>query len=101
MLDVNQVKEVMRNRGFCEQAIGKHGDQIASITFNTMRLDGTDIACIVDIFNETFKFEWCVPYSINRLITPDCSSLFNESHFYKLYRKMLKHARILNYELQE
>lgn len=101
MLDKQKVKEVMSNRGFYVQMLCNQGDHAISITFNTMKMDGADIACTVNLVDETFKFEWCVPHSINRLVTPDCGSLFNDEHFHKLYRKMLKHARILNYELQE
>ena len=102
MLDEKQVIEKMRERGFSETMRSvKNGYDPVTITFCTMRLDDTDIACTVNLVDETFKFDWCVPGSINRLTTPDCGSFFNDEHFHKLYRKMLKHVRILNYELQE
>ena len=102
MLDEKQVIEKMRERGFSETMRSvKNGYDLVTITFCTMRLDDTDIACTVNLVDETFKFDWCVPGSINRLTTPDCGSFFNDEHFHKLYRKMLKHVRILNYELRE
>ena len=102
MLDEKQVIEKMRERGFSETMRSvKNGYDPVTITFCTMRLDDTDIACTVNLVDETFRFDWCVPHSINRLTTPDCGSLFNDEHFHKLYRKMLKHVRILHYELRE
>ena len=102
MLDEKQVIEKMRERGFSETMRSvKNGYNPVTITFCTMRLDSTDIACTVNLVDETFRFDWCVPHSINRLTTPDCGSLFNDEHFHRLYRKMLKHVRILNYELRE
>ena len=102
MLDVNQVIEKMNERGFTESMRSvRNGHEPISITFCTMRLDGTDISCVVHLEEETFAFVWCVPYSINKLSTPNCGSFFNDDHFHKLYRKMLKHARILYFELQE
>ena len=102
MLDTKQVIEKMTERGFYESMRSvKNGHEPITITFCTNRLDGTDIACTVHLDKETFKFEWCVPYSINKLSTPDCGSLFNDKHFHQLYRKMLKHVRILHLELQE
>lgn len=102
MLDAKQVIEKMRERGFSETMRSvKNGYEPVTITFSTMRLDGTDISCTVNLEKETFKFEWCVPYSINRLSTPDCGSFFNDEHFHRLNRQMLKHVRILYWELQE
>ena len=102
MLDEKQVIEKMHERGFSEQMRAvKNGHEPISITFCTMRLDGTDISCIVNLEKETFSFTWCVPYSINKLSCGECGSFFNDEHFHKLYRKMLKHVRILYYELQE
>lgn len=101
MLDAKQVIEKMNERGFTESMRSvKNGYEPIIITFSTMRLDGTDISCTVDLEKETFMFVWCVPYSINKLSTPDCGSFFNDNHFHTLYRKMLKHARILCLELQ-
>ena len=102
MLDAKQVIEKMQARGFSESMRSvKNGYEPISITFNTFRLDGTDISCTVDLEKETFKFEWCVPKSINMLCTPTCSSFFNDEHFHKINRKILKHVRILYYELEE
>ena len=102
MLDAKQVIEKMNERGFSESMRSvKNGHEPITITFCTMRLDGTDISCTVHLEEETFKLEWCVPYSINRLSTPNCGSLFNDKHFHGIYRKMLKQVRILYYELQE
>lgn len=94
MLDEKQVIEKMRKRGFIEtmRSVKNVYDPV-TITFCTMRLDGTDISCTVHLENETFSFLWCVP--------GECGSFFNDEHFHKLYRKMLKHVRILYYELQE
>ena len=102
MLDEKQVIEKMRERGFSEtmRSVRNRYDPIA-ITFCTMRLDGTDISCTVNLEEETFSFIWCVPYSINKLSCGECGSFFNDEHFHKLYRKMLKHVRILYYELQK
>lgn len=102
MLDANQVVDKMKERGFTESMRSvKNSYETVTITFSTMKLDGTDISCTVNLEQETFSFVWCVPYSINKLSTPDCGSLFNDEHFHKLYRKMLKHVRILYWELQE
>ena len=102
MLDANQVVDKMKERGFTESMRSvKNSYETVTITFSTMKLDGTDISCTVNLEQETFKFEWCVPYSINRLCTPDCGSFMNDKHFHKIYRKMFKHARILYWELQE
>lgn len=102
MLDTKQVIEKMSERGFSESMRSvKNVHEPITITFSTMRLDGTDISCTVNLEKETFSFTWCVPYSINRLCTPDCGSFFNDEHFHRLYRKMLKHVRILYWELQE
>ena len=102
MLDEKQVIEKMRERGFSEtmRSVRNHYDPIA-ITFCTMRLDGTDISCTVNLEEETFSIVLCAPYSINKLSCGECGSFFNDEHFHKLYRKMLKHVRILYYELQE
>ena len=102
MLDEKQAIEKMRGRGFSETMRSiKNGYDPVTITFCTMRLDGTDISCTVNLVDETFRFDWCVPHSINKLSCGECGSFFNDEHFHKLYRKMLKHVRILNYELQE
>lgn len=102
MLDKDKVIDKMRERGFTESMRSvKNGYEPVSITFCTMRLDGTDISCTVHLEEETFEFAWCVPQSINKLSTPHCGSFFNDDHFHKLYRKILKHARILYWELQE
>lgn len=102
MLDATQVIEKMRERGFTESMRSvRNVYEPISITFCTMRLDGTDISCTVNLEEETFSFVWCVPYSINKLSTPDCGSFFNDDHFHKLYRKMFKHVRILYWELQQ
>ena len=102
MLDANQVIEKMRERGFSESMRSvKNGYEPVTITFCTMKLDGKDMACTVHLEKETFKLEWCVPYSINKLSTPECGSFFNDEHFHKIFRKMYKHIRILHFELQE
>lgn len=102
MLDTKQVIEKMTERGFSESMRSvKNGYEPVTITFCTMQLDGTDIACTVNLEEETFMFTWCVPKSINRLSTPSCGSFFNDKHFHQLYREMLKHVLILHWELQE
>ena len=102
MLDAKQVIEKMTERGFSESMRAvRNGYDPFTITFCTMRLDGTDISCIVNLDEETFSFAWCVPYSLNKLSCPNCGSFFNDEHFHKLYRKMLKHVRILYWELSE
>ena len=102
MLDEKQVIEKMHERGFSETMRSvKNGYDLVTITFCTMRLDGTDISCTVHLENETFSFLWCVPYSTNKLSCGECGSFFNDEHFHKLYRKMLKHVRILYWELYE
>ena len=102
MLDEKKVIEKMHERGFSETMRSVKNDyDPVTITFCTMRLDGTDISCTVHLKNETFSFLWCVPYSTNKLSCGECGSFFNDEHFHKLYRKMLKHVRILYYELQE
>ena len=102
MLDEKKVIEKMRERGFSETMRSvKNGYDPVTITFCTMRLDGTDISCTVHLENETFSFLWCVPYSTNKLSCGECGSFFNDEHFHKLYRKMLKHVRILYWELHE
>lgn len=101
MLDATKVIEKMRERGFseCMRSV-RNGSEPISISFSTMRLDGTDVNCTVNLEQETFNFGWCVPYSINKLSTPDCGSFFDDKHFRTLYRKMLKHVRILYWEIQ-
>ena len=102
MLDEKQVIEKMRERGFSESMRSvKNGYEPISITFCTMRLDGTDISCTVNLEKETFSFAWCVPYSVNKLSCGECGSFFNDEHFHRLYNKILKHAQILYYELQD
>lgn len=102
MLDAKQVIEKMRERGFTESMRSvRNGYDPITISFRTMRLDGTDISCNVHLEEETFSFAYGVPYSINMLTTPDCSSFFDDKHFDTLHNKMLKHARILYFGLQE
>ena len=102
MLDEKQVIEKMSDRGFYETVRSvKNGYEPISITFCTERLDGKDIACTVDLEEEKFSFIWCVPYSINKLSCDKCGSFFDDEHFRKLYRQILKHARILYSALQE
>lgn len=102
MLDEKQVIEKMRERGFSETMRSvKNGYEPVTITFCTMYLDGTDISCTVHLENETFSFLWCVPGSINKLSCGECGSFFNDKHFHSLYRKMLKHVRILYWELKD
>lgn len=102
MLDEKQVIEKMRERGFSEtmRSVKNRYEPIA-ITFCTMYLDGTDISCTVNLEKETFSFLWCVPGSINKLSCGECGSFFDDKHFHRLYRKMLKHVRILYWELKE
>lgn len=102
MLDAKQVIEKMRARGFSESMRSvKNVYEPVTITFSTMRLDGTDISCTVHLENETFSFVWCVPCSINKLSTPECGSFFNDKHFHIIYEKMFKHVNILYSALQE
>ena len=102
MLDEKQVIKKMKERGFLNIIyFVKNGYDLTSITFSTVDLNDVIISCTVDLIQETFAFAWCVPYSINKLSTPNCGSFFNDEHFNKLYKKMLKHARILYLELQE
>ena len=102
MLDEKQIIEKMRERGFSETVRSvKNGYDPVTITFCTMRLDGKDIACTVDLEEEKFSFTWCVPYSINKLSCDKCGSFFDDEHFRKLYHQILKHARILYSALQE
>lgn len=102
MLDVTKVIDKMKERGFteCMRSV-RNGSEPISISFSTMNMNGTDINCTVDLEKETFHFIWAVPSSVNKLSTSDCGSFFNDQHFHKLYRKMLKHVRILYWELQE
>ena len=102
MLDKKQVIEKMTERGFSESMRSvRNGYEPITITFCTNKLNGTDMSCTVNLEQETFSFMWCVPQSINRLSTPECGSFFDDEHFHKIYRKMLKHIRILYWELQE
>ena len=57
MLDEKQVIEKMRERGFSEtmRSVKNVYDPV-TITFCTMRLDGTDISCTVNLEKETFLF---------------------------------------------
>ena len=101
MLDAKSVINVMTMRGFHETMRSvKNGYEPTSITFMTMRLDGTDISCTVNLETEEFSFAWGVPCSINRLSTPECSTFFDDNHFHRIYRKMLKHVRLLYTELE-
>lgn len=101
MLDAKQVIEKMDERGFTETMRSvKDGYTPVTITFMTMRLDGTDISCMVNLEEETFEFGWCVPCSINRLSTPPCSPVLDDNQFHRIYRKILKHVRLLYTELQ-
>lgn len=61
MLDEKQAIEKMHERGFSEtmRSVRNRYDPIA-ITFCTMRLDGTDISCTVNLEEETFSFVWSV-----------------------------------------
>lgn len=95
MLNKKEVENIMYNRGFYEQMSCKNSNQVTSMTFNTMRLDDTNIACTVNLIKETFRFDWCVPHSINRLTTPDCGSLFDDAHFNNIYEKIKQQSRIL------
>ena len=95
MLDRKEVEKVMSNRGFYIQMYYRQDGQVTSITCNTMKCDGMDIACIINLEKETFRFEWCVPCSISRLVTPDCGSLFNDTHFDRLYKTIRQQARVL------
>lgn len=101
MLDAKQVIEKMDKRGFIESFRSvKNVYEPISITFCTMRLDGTDISCTVNLEKETFSFVWSVPYSINKLLTPECGSFFNDEHFHRLYEKIFKQVHILYQGLQ-
>lgn len=102
MLDAKQVIQKMKERGFTVTMHSvRNGNEPISITFSPMRLDGTDVSCNVNLKEETFSFIWCVPYSINKLSTPNCGSFFNDEHFHRMYEKIFKHAKILYLELQK
>lgn len=102
MLDSKQVIKKMQERGFTESMRSvRNGYEPVTITFSTMRLDGTDISCTVNLDTGSFSFLWCIPSSINRIVTPECSPFDDDEHFHKIYRKMFKHVRILYLELQE
>lgn len=96
MLDAEKVIQKMRERGFVESIRAVDGDRNPiTITFSTTRLDGTDIACKVYLAKEAFEFAWCVPGSVNRLVTGECGSLFDDGHFDRLHDKMHEQAVIL------
>lgn len=95
MLDIKQIDKVMSERGFYQQMISKHHNQIISTTYCTMNLDGMDVSCTVDMIEGTFKFDWCIPKSINLLTTPECTSVLDDNQFYKIYNKVQKHVQIL------
>jgi hypothetical protein len=100
MLDAKQVIAKMNERGFTETMHMCSGGATTCITFMTMRLDGTDISCTVNLEEETFAFMWGVPCSINRLSTPPCSPVLDDNQFNRIYRKILKHVRLLYTELE-
>lgn len=101
MLDAEKVAQKMRERGFTESMRSVDGNRDAiTITFATMRLDGTDIACTVNLADESFNFVWCVPHSINKLSTPNCGSLFDDDHFNRLHDDMHRQAVILRNALK-
>lgn len=101
MFAINDVNKYMNENKFSESIRSMDGKYVSSITYTTMRLDGTDFSCTVDLEKEEFTFSYCVPHSINLLKCGPCGSLYNQGHFYKLYRKFLKHVRALYWEEQE
>lgn len=100
MLDAKQVIAKMNERGFSESMRMVSGTTTTCITFATMRLDGTDISCTVNLEEETFAFMWCIPCSINRISTPPCSPVLDDNQFNRIYRKIFKHVRLLYLELE-
>lgn len=95
MLDAKQIDKVMYERGFYQQMISRKDNQIISAAYCTMNLDGMDISCTVDMIEETFKFSWCVPKSINLLTTPECTPVLDDDQFYRIYNKIRKQVMIL------
>lgn len=95
MLDIKQLNKVMSERGFYQQMTSVKNNQIISVAYCTLNLDGMDISCTVDIIEGTFKFNWGIPKSINLLTTPECSPVLNDYQFYKIYNEMKKHVQIL------
>lgn len=102
MYDTLKVRDKMSERGFSEVMRGYDGKgELITITYCTMRLDGTDISCVVNFQKDTFHFIWCVPKSINQLLTGELGSFFDDQHFDNLYGRILKQACILYRELMK
>lgn len=97
MLNKDQVKQKMLERGFSEVSRGmRNTTETVSIFFATeITEDNPSIGCDVDLERETFEFMYIVPCSINSLRSSECGSFMNDEHFDKIRSKFEDHASVL------
>lgn len=96
-LPEKRIKRLMAVRGFTES--DRALDELGNVRINFIQditADTPNVACVVYLDTLEFSFQYCVPASINRLVTPKCSAIEQDIHFYKIYAKFLKHVLMLS-----
>lgn len=96
-----QCISTMSRYGYSLQSTAVNGGQIISLTFlsdecSSGRLPVPVYACRITLETQEFELFWCVPGSINSVVTPKCSPVTNEDHFNKIAAKFESHIAILN-----
>lgn len=51
--------------------------------------------CMIDMETGFFKLSYQVPTTINRLVTPECSKITDEDHFWKIAKKFERSVIVL------
>lgn len=90
----DEVVKLMKSRGFNLLATSTVGSEVHLI-FNTHTELSSSIACVVNLSNMEFTFNYASASSINRLVCGPCSSFENDEHFEEIRSKFQRDADIL------
>lgn len=103
MFDKKTIEETMRERGYSKVMEQLKKDELVGITFVLERDDKISsfglvvpkYSVTVFLEDEEFQFVYSSEKSINKLISPKCSSLMMTEHFDRLVRAFEREASVL------
>lgn len=103
---MKNIIEKMKERGFSKIFETRNGnDDTVSISFvyEPKEEDNKKLRFPIPMYNVTvwvdtleFQFMYAVPTSINKLMSPKCSSFMNDEHFDRLALKFERDIAVLN-----
>lgn len=96
-MNKEQIVDKMKERGYTRIMESRNTkDETISITFTNDTLSGPLYSVTVWVEDGEFQFAYSMKTSINKLVSPKCSSFMNDEHFVRLATKFEREVAVLH-----